>query len=430
MSTLTTPHGVAESSALKKLNAEQQYMEQRLQRRLDQRDPQLAMMNEQQLRCFAEQYLHSEFRLPQTQSLAPQVAAAIANVVGLGALEPLLADDEVSEIMINGYDQLFVERGGKITQQAQAFASEGALLAVVERMVTPLGRQVDNASPLLDGRLSNGARIHVALAPVSLNGPVITIRKFRRDVMSLEDWLSNDGLSQAAAEFLRWRVEQGDNIIVAGGTGSGKTTLLNALAQAIPARQRVITIEDAAELQLQQQNLVRLEARPANHEGAGQISIRELVRNALRMRPDRIIVGECRGAEALDMLQAMNTGHDGSLGTIHANSPQDALKRFEMMVLMAGFELPVQAVRQQIVSAVDLLVQLKRHSHGLRQVTAISQITGMEQQAIQLLPLFELAPSAGDAYASDMTLNATGMLPPYAEQLTHHERQQLLAWLL
>ncbi len=308
--------------------------------------------------------------------------------VGLGILESLLSDDSVTEIMVNGAQDIFVERDGQSRRSALAFSSEKALMGVIERIVSPIGRRVDESSPLCDARLKDGSRVNIVIRPVALKGPTISIRKFAKRRLQVEDFVNYGSLDTAMVAFLRVCVEQKKNIVISGGTGSGKTTLLNIISNLIPPFERIVTIEDAAELKLYHDNLVTLEARPANVEGRGHISIRDLVKNALRMRPDRIVVGECRGGEALDMLQAMNTGHDGSLTTAHANSPRDMLARLETMVLMAGMDLPVAAIREQVSSAVQVIVQQTRFACGSRKVTSITEITGMERGVIQMQEIF------------------------------------------
>jgi pilus assembly protein CpaF len=302
--------------------------------------------------------------------------------LGLGALEVLLADDSVTEIMVNGPDEIFVERGGVLTRTSDCFSSETALRSVIERIVSSAGRRVDEASPMVDARLADGSRVNVILPPLALRGACITLRRFSRRMVGTQALLESGTVDPATLALLRGAVMARRNIVVAGGTGSGKTTLLNLLAGFIGAGERIITIEDAAELSLCHPHCVSLEARPPNLEGRGAVSVRDLVRNALRMRPDRIIVGECRGAEALDMLQAMNTGHEGSLTTVHANGPREALSRLEVMVHLAGVDLPSFAVREQIASAVDLVVQLARLADGRRSVVSITEVTGMEGQTL------------------------------------------------
>lgn len=312
--------------------------------------------------------------------------------VGLGPLEDLLEDPSVTEVMVNRTDEIFVERGGRLQRYPLAFTSDRAVLGVIERIVAPLGRRIDESSPLVDARLKDGSRVNAIIPPLALKGPTITIRKFSKKRLTADDLAGYGSVSQPMVEFLELCVRQRKNMIVSGGTGSGKTTLLNVLSNFIPNGERIITIEDAAELRLNHSHLVSLESRPSNAEGRGAITIRELVKNSLRMRPDRIVVGECRGGEALDMLQAMNTGHEGSLTTLHANTPRDALARLETLVLMAGMELPIGAIRDQINSAVDIIVQQSRFACGSRKVTSITEITGMENGRIQMQELFRFEP--------------------------------------
>jgi pilus assembly protein CpaF len=308
--------------------------------------------------------------------------------VGLGPLEELLEDDSVSEIMVNRFDEIYIERGGRLLRHPLTFTGDRAVQGVIERIVAPLGRRIDESSPMVDARLKDGSRVNAIIPPLALKGPTLTIRKFAKRKLGADDLVQFGAISPAMAEFLRVCVESRKNIIVSGGTGSGKTTLLNILSNFIPIGERVITVEDAAELKLHHEHLISLESRPANVEGKGAIHIRDLVKNTLRMRPDRIVVGECRGAEALDMLQAMNTGHEGSLTTLHANTPRDGLARLETMVLMAGMDLPLTAIREQIASAVDLVVQQTRFACGTRMVTSITEISGMESGKIQIQELF------------------------------------------
>lgn len=331
-------------------------------------------------------------------TLAPDIPAeldrdrlsrqVLDEAIGLGPLEELLGDDSVTEIMVNRHDQIYVERRGQLEHHSLTFTSDRAVLGVIERIVAPLGRRIDEASPMVDARLRDGSRVNAIIPPLALKGPTLTIRKFARRALDVRDLVRLGALSPAMADFLQICVDSRKNIIVSGGTGSGKTTLLNVLSNFIPAHERVITVEDAAELRLPHDHLVSLEARPPNVEGKGGVPIRDLVRNTLRMRPDRIVVGECRGSEALDMLQAMNTGHEGSLTTLHANTPRDALARLETMVLMAGMELPLAAIREQIASAVDLIVQQTRFSCGTRMVTHIVEVVGIESGKIQLQEIF------------------------------------------
>ncbi len=312
----------------------------------------------------------------------------LAETVGLGPLENLFLDPDISEIMVNSYKQIFVERHGICTQIEARFSSEESVRAVIDRIVSPLGRRIDEASPMVDARLADGSRVNAVIPPLAMKGASLTIRRFMRRLMSPAEFVAAGSASDQMLNFLELAVTKRLNIVVSGGTGSGKTTLLNLLSRWIPSHERLITIEDAAELQLEHENLVSLEVRQANAEGSGLVSVRDLLRNSLRMRPDRIIVGECRGGEALDMLQAMNTGHEGSLTTIHANSPRDALSRLEVMVLMAGFDLPLTAIREQVSSAIDILIQQQRCSDGKRRIVSIAEVTGVESGVIQTQELF------------------------------------------
>jgi len=311
------------------------------------------------------------------------------DAVGLGPPEALLEDPSGSETMVNRFDEIYIERAGRLLKHPMTFTGNCAVMGVIERIVAPLGRRIDESSPMVDARLKDGSRVNAIIPPLALKGPCLTIRKFSKRKLTSDDLVQFGSVSEDMANFLRISVENRRNVIVSGGTGSGKTTLLNILSNFIPHHERVITVEDAAELKLHHAHLISLESRPANVEGRGAISIRELVRNTLRMRPDRIVVGECRGAEALDMLQAMNTGHEGSLTTLHANTPRDALARLETMILMAGMDLPLTAIREQITSAVHLIVQQTRFACGTRMVTNITEITGMESGKIQIQELFK-----------------------------------------
>lgn len=313
----------------------------------------------------------------------------LSEAVGLGPLEDLLADDSITEIMVNRHDEIYLERAGRLERHHTTFTSDRAVLGVIERIVAPLGRRIDESSPMVDARLKDGSRVNAIIPPLALKGATLTIRKFSRKVLSAQSLIGYGSLSADMAEFMEMCVLHRKNVIISGGTGSGKTTLLNVLSNFIPHHERIITIEDAAELKLNHPNLVNLEARPSNAEGRGQVAIRDLVKNALRMRPDRIVVGECRGGEALDMLQAMNTGHEGSLTTLHANTARDALARLETLILMSGMDLPLTAIREQIASAVDIIIQQARLTDGQRIVTGITEVTGMESGKIQLQELFK-----------------------------------------
>jgi pilus assembly protein CpaF len=318
------------------------------------------------------------------------VAAAIADdILGHGPLERLLADESVTEIMVNGPFDIWVERQGRLFETTVRFTDESHLRRIINKMVAQVGRRIDESSPMVDARLPDGSRVNAVIPPLSLTGPLVTIRKFSKKRLEMNDLIRLGTLGTETVEFLQRCVLAELNILISGGTGTGKTTLLNALSAAIPDSDRIVTIEDAAELRLNQRHVLRLEARPKNIEGEGEIAIRELVRNSLRMRPDRIVVGEVRGAEALDMLQAMNTGHDGSLSTVHANAPRDALSRIETMVLMAGYDLPMRAIRQQVASALDLIIHLERLEDGSRRVTAITEVQRMESDVITLQDIFE-----------------------------------------
>ncbi|MHB1282377.1 MAG: ATPase, T2SS/T4P/T4SS family [Metallibacterium scheffleri] len=365
-----------------------------------------------------EEIIEEDPSIVGTLSREVLIEAAVNEAVGLGPLESLLADDTVSEIMVNRYDQIFVERAGKLQESEIVFSSDQAVQSAIERIVAPLGRRIDESSPMVDGRLKDGSRVNAVIPPLSLKGPSLTIRKFSKRKLVAQDMVNYGSATMDMMDFLKLAVEQRKNVLISGGTGSGKTTLLNILSNYIPNDERVVTVEDAAELKLSQPNLVSLEARPANVEGKGLVSIRDLVRNCLRMRPDRIVVGECRGGEALDMLQAMNTGHDGSLTTVHANAPRDTLARLEVMVLMAGMDLPVAAIRQQIASAIDLIVQQQRMSDGSRKITHISEVTGMENGVIQLQDLFLFKQHGyDDNHKIRGEYTPTGRIPEFYEDL-------------
>jgi pilus assembly protein CpaF len=308
--------------------------------------------------------------------------------LGLGALEPLLQDPEISDILVNGPTQIYIEKQGKLVRTEVAFKDDDHLMSVIERIVSKVGRRVDESSPLVDARLPDGSRVNVIIPPLSLDGPVLSIRRFGVSPLKMEDLLANQSLTEEMARTFEAMVNARMNILVSGGTGAGKTTLLNILSASVPDTERIVTIEDSAELILQQEHVVRLETRPPNIEGRGTVTQRDLVRNALRMRPDRIVVGEVRGGEALDMLQAMNTGHDGSISTIHANSPRDALSRLETMVLMAGFDLPARAIREQLSSALNVIIQVARLSDGTRKIVKVSEVTGMEGDVVVMQDIF------------------------------------------
>ena len=356
--------------------------------------------------------------LPPTVPLEVLKKELFQEAVGLGPLEYLIAMDDITEIMVNGPDNVYVERKGELYRTDTAFADNHQVIAAIERIVSPLGRRIDESSPMVDARLPDGSRVNAIIPPLALEGPSITIRKFSRKPLEAADLIRFGSISPEIVHFLDICVKVRKNILISGGTGSGKTTLLNVLSSFLPNRERIITVEDAAELQLHQEHLVRLESRPPNVEGRGEISIRDLVRNCLRMRPDRIVVGECRGGEALDMLQAMNTGHDGSLTTIHANSPRDALARLETLVLMAGFDLPLRAIREQIASAIHIIVQISRERDGSRKVMKVSEITKMEGDVITLQDIFEFKQEGWDANNRIVgSFRPTGGVPTFLEEI-------------
>jgi len=342
----------------------------------------------------------------------------IDRTLGLGPIEDFLRDPTITEVMINGPAKIYVERNGKISLTNKRFSSVDELMNVIQRIVIPLGRRVDEASPMVDARLPDGSRVNVIIPPLSLVGPTVTIRKFEKELFTFSDLIHMGSITAEIVEFLRVCVLLRKNIIISGGTGTGKTTLLNIVSGFVPRDERIITIEDAAELRLPQEHVISLEARPPNIEGKGQVTIRQLVINSLRMRPDRIVVGECRGGEALDMLQAMNTGHDGSLTTIHANSPRDCLTRLETLVLMAGMDLPVSAIREQIVAAIDIIVQLSRFSDGSRKVVEVCEITGREQDNIVMSTLFKFVQTGlGEKGKVQGRFVPTGVMPTFIDEL-------------
>ena len=338
--------------------------------------------------------------------------------VGLGPLEDFLEDPDITEIMVNGPGQIYVERDGKLVLSDKTFMDNNSVLTVIERIVSPIGRRIDESQPYVDARLQDGSRVNAIIHPLSLVGPCLTIRKFAKTPFTDKHLIRLGTMTDYMAEFLCLCVLLRKNIVVSGGTGSGKTTLLNVLSSYIPATDRIVTIEDAAELQLNQSHVVRLEARPPNIEGKGEIAIRDLVRNSLRMRPDRIVVGECRGGEALDMLQAMNTGHDGSLTTIHANSPRDVISRLETMVLMSGMDLPVRAIREQVASAIDLIVHETRFSDGARKVNKITEVVGLEGDQITMQDIFEFRQTGiGEGAKVLGRFDPTGSVPTFVEDI-------------
>ncbi len=358
-------------------------------------------------------------QLPPSISPAQIAREVIQEAIGLGPLDDLLEDESVTEIMVNGCDKIYVEKAGKIQLSDRAFVDDTQVLAIIERIVAPIGKRIDESSPYVDARLPDGSRVNAIIAPLSLKGPTITIRKFARVPFTVEDLITRfNTMTREISEFMRICVLLRKNIIISGGTGSGKTTLLNVLSNYLPKDDRIVTIEDTAELRLNQPHIISLEARPPNIEGRGAVTIRDLVRNALRMRPDRIVVGECRGGESLDMLQAMNTGHDGSLTTVHANSPRDTISRLETMVLMAGMDLPSRAIREQIASAIDIVCHTDRLSDGSRKITKVSEVIGMEKDVIVMQDLFVFTQTGLNPQNKVLGCFApTGSIPTFIEDV-------------
>ena len=339
-------------------------------------------------------------------------------VMGLGPLEPLLADPSVSDILVNGPNNIYVERSGKLQRTAVRFNDDAHLLNIIDRIVSKVGRRIDESTPMVDARLKDGSRVNAIIPPLAIDGPVLSIRRFRKDALNIDDLVRYGSLNPALVGLLRAIVMARLNVMISGGTGSGKTTLLNAMSAFIPERERIVTIEDSAELQLQQPHVVRLETRQVNVEGRGQITQRDLVRNSLRMRPDRIVVGEVRGAEALDMLQAMNTGHDGSLTTIHANSSRDALSRVETMVAMTGITFPLSALRNQIASAIDVIIHMERQEDGCRRIISVQEISGMEADTIVMSEIFNFSRSGVDEKGNVIgKFSATGIVPEFYDRI-------------
>ncbi len=383
-------------------------------------NPEAARDLDRRVRDLVREQLNAE-EAPLSPSERTQLEQQIADdILGYGPLEPFLQDPTVTEVMVNGFDQLYVERRGTIQETDASFLDDAHLLRIIDRIVSQVGRRIDESSPMVDARLPDGSRVNAIIPPLALRGPSLTIRKFAQEALSLQDLVGLGTLTDHAADFLAECVRGKLNVLISGGTGTGKTTLLNAVSGFIPGGERIVTVEDAAELRLQQRHVVSLESRPPNVEGQGEVRIRDLVRNALRMRPDRIIVGEVRGGEALDMLQAMNTGHDGSLTTIHANSARDALHRLEMLVLMAGVELPVKAIREQVAGGFDLLIHISRLVDGSRRITQVTEIAGMEGDVVTLQDLYvarapEVRPAYGDALLDP--LRATGLRPGFISKL-------------
>ena len=379
-------------------------------------------MTERVFRAVTEQLALD--RTPLTREERRQLVREITDdILGYGPLEPFLRDDSVTEVMVNAFDRIYVERAGRLERTPAAFVDNAHLMRIIDKIVSQVGRRVDESSPMVDARLPDGSRVNAIIPPLALRGPTVTIRKFARDPYTMNDLIGFGTITGKSAQFLSACVRGKLNVLISGGTGTGKTTTLNALSAFVPNDERIVTIEDAAELQLQQEHVITLESRPPNIEGVGEVRIRELVRNALRMRPDRIIVGEVRGAETLDMLQAMNTGHEGSLTTIHANSPRDALSRLETLVLTAGVDLPLRAIREQISSAFDLLVQIQRLVDGSRRITHVTEVLRMESDVITLQDIFAAKPPdeehnpTGGRSRLLTPLQCTGLKPQFLEKL-------------
>jgi pilus assembly protein CpaF len=380
-------------------------------------DEELWRRTEKAIRDIIDQ-MDADGELPEDVDREELLTDVINEALGLGPLEAFLASEEISEIMVNHANQIYIEQRGKLTMSEKTFSSNQAVLGVIERIVAPIGRRIDESSPLVDARLKDGSRVNAIIPPLALKGPCITIRKFKKDALKIQDLIKYKTITAQMAEFLEMCVRARKNIVISGGTGSGKTTTLNIISSFIPEGERIITVEDAAELQLPQEHWVQLESRPPNLEGKGAITIRDLVKNCLRMRPDRIVVGECRSGETLDMLQAMNTGHDGSLTTLHANTPRDAIARLETMVLMSGMELPVKAIREQIASAVHIIVQQTRFSDGTRKICFITEVSGMEVDIVTLQDIFYYKQ---DGFTDDNKVRgrfvASGFVPKFYDDL-------------
>lgn len=413
------------SKAYKSLEVEWiQLLREKLVKKMDLRRKDINKMTSDELKietltCLDQVLFEIDVELPSILNIERLKQKIIDEAIGLGPLEELLNNVQVTEIMVNARDEIFIEKNGKIVRSDLEFTNNKAMLDIIERIVTPLGRRIDESSPMVDARLKDGSRVNAIIPPLAIKGPTITIRKFPQKRISIDDLVSYLSLTNDMAEFLQVCSKIKKNIVISGGTGSGKTTLLNVLAGFIPHGERVITIEDAAELKLDHEHLISLEARPGNNEGKGSVHIRDLVKNSLRMRPDRIVIGECRGAEALDMLQAMNTGHEGSLTTLHANTPRDAIARLETMIMMAGMDLPLNAIREQIASAVDIIIQQSRFSCGARKITYITEVTGIESGKIQLQDIYRFDKTGFDLELQKTKgmFNPTGLIPTFMQEL-------------
>ena len=390
---------------------------------MDLRRTDVGKMDEEKLRDHVEEMIKEIIRemgpkLPADIDRERLAADVLNEAVGLGPLEQLIADETVTEIMVNKFDDIYIEQAGKLSKSNITFSSDDAVMTAIERIVSPLGRRIDESSPMVDARLKDGSRVNAIIPPLALRGPCLTIRKFAKQKLTGKDLIRFGAANENMMKFLETAVKNHMNIIISGGTGSGKTTLLNVLSNFIPERERIITVEDAAELKLGQPHLVSLEARPANLEGKGAVPIRDLVKNCLRMRPDRIVVGECRGGETLDMLQAMNTGHDGSLTTAHANTPRDLIARIEVMVMMSGMDLPVSAIREMVASAINLVVQQTRFSDGSRRIINITEITGVESGIVSMQDIFKFQQEGFDSEGKVKgRYLATGSVPEFYEEM-------------
>lgn len=415
--------GAAAGSAMTIIDSDREHrvlVHRELLKLIDLRRIDVTKMSDEEMRGLVSRLLTEVFdsgSMPREAHRERVCKQVLDEIVGLGAIQDLLADESISEVMVNSADEIFFEKSGKLLKSSVTYTDNNAVMATIERIVAPLGRRIDESSPMVDARLKDGSRVNAIIPPLALKGPSITIRKFMNRRLTASDLVQFGSMSRAMEQFLETAVKEHLNVVISGGTGSGKTTLLNVLSNYIPDDERIVTIEDAAELKLYQPNLVSLEARPANQEGKGAVAIRDLVKNSLRMRPDRIVVGECRGGEALDMLQAMNTGHDGSLTTLHANSPRDAIGRMEVLVMMAGMDLPIAAIREQIASAVHLIVQQTRFPCGSRRVTSITEITGVESGRVQLSEIFRFVRQGYQDGKTQGSFVATGQVPEFYESL-------------
>lgn len=410
------------ASSKKKTNEARRLLHGKLIAQMDLRRVDVSDMSEDELRAVTKKMIDEVIK--QENFSDPEIDAStlardlLNEVVGLGPLEELLADPDISEIMVNRFDEIYIERKGRCTLVETTFSNDRAVLSAIERIVAPIGRRIDESSPMVDARLKDGSRVNAVIPPLALKGCNITIRKFSRNKLIDKDMINYGSVTEAMMSFLQIAVHHAANIVISGGTGSGKTTLLNVLSNYIPDDARIITVEDAAELQLAKPHLISLESRPPNSEGKGAVHIRDLVKNCLRMRPDRIVVGECRGGEALDMLQAMNTGHDGSMTTAHANTPRDCIARLEVMTLMSGLDLPIRAIREQISSAVHMIVQQSRFPDGSRKVTHITEVTGMEGDIVQLQDIFLFKQDGYDDKGKIMgKFVATGNIPDFCQDM-------------